>query len=135
MVLSVDYVWDAASADSTANKNRYNDYYTKVYGKGYTPYAANKTRALKDIITVSEGNGFNFAQPITACPTCSGDTVEVRDRTFLSGTSCLCVGKTSITIGNGVKIKSGASVTFKAPKVSIESPFHAEEGALVKIAQ
>jgi cysteinyl-tRNA synthetase len=135
LVLSVDYVWDSANADSTANKNRYNDYYTKVYGRGYIPYAANKTRALEDIITVSIGNGFNFAQPIAACPTCSGDTVEVRDRIFLSGTSCLCVGKTSITIGNGVKIKSGASVTFQAPKVSIESPFHVEGGALVKIAQ
>ena len=135
LVLSVDYVWDAASLDSTANKNRYNDYYTKVYDKGYIPYAANKNRALKDLIMVSKGNGFNFDQPITDCPACSGDTVEVRDRTFLPGTSCLCVGETSITIGSGVTIKSGATVTFKAPTVKLQSGFHAEEGATVRIRQ
>jgi cysteinyl-tRNA synthetase len=67
LVLLVDYLWDAESPDTTANKNRYNDYYTRVYDRGYIPYAANKDRALKDLITVSKGNGFNFDQPSTDC--------------------------------------------------------------------
>lgn len=135
LVLSVDYVWDAAIPDTTANKNRYNDYYTKVYEKGYIPYAANKNRALKDLIVVLKGNGFCFDQPITDCPACSGDTVEIRDKTFLPGTSCLCVGETSITIGRGVKIKNEATVTFKAPIVKLQNGFHAEEGSVVIIKQ
>jgi len=67
LVLSVDYVWDAASPASTANKNRYNDYYTRVYDKEYIPFAANKDRALEDLIMVSKGNGFNFDQPVEDC--------------------------------------------------------------------
>lgn len=135
LILSVDYVWDATTPASTANKNRYNDYYTKVYEKGYIPYAANKNRALRDLITVSKGNGLYFDQPITGCPVCSGDVVEVRDSTFLSGTSCLCVGETSITVGSNVTIKSGATVTFEAPIVKLQGGFHAEEGARVTIKE
>lgn len=65
LVLSVDYVWAAANLKSKSNKKRFNDYYTKAYAKGYIPYAANKNQALKDIITVSRGRGFNFDQPNT----------------------------------------------------------------------
>lgn len=133
LVLSVDYVWDASIPDSTANRKRYNDYYKKVYEKGYIPYAANKNRALKKLIMVSKANGFDFEQPMTECPPCSGDTVEITDSTFLTETSCLCVGETSITSGTGVEIKSGATVTFKAPIVRVNPGFHAENGSTVNI--
>ena len=67
LVLSVDYVWDASNSNTTVNKNRYNDFYKKVYAKGFIPYAANSNRELKEIIQVSKGNGFVFDQPITDC--------------------------------------------------------------------
>ncbi|HIJ40591.1 MAG TPA: hypothetical protein HPP90_05875, partial [Deltaproteobacteria bacterium] len=47
--------------------------------------------------------------------------------------ACECSDGTSITIGPDVTIKSGATVTFKAPRVTIKSGFKAEEGATVRI--
>lgn len=63
LVLSVDYIWDAGNSGSGENKTRFNDFYTKAYARGYIPYAANKNRDLSDIITVTQGNGFDFNQP------------------------------------------------------------------------
>ncbi|MBL7172195.1 MAG: hypothetical protein ISS68_05105 [Desulfobacteraceae bacterium] len=50
-------------------------------------------------------------------------------------TNCECRTATSITIGSGMTIKSGANVIFKAPTVKIQSGFHAEEGPTVRIKQ
>ena len=69
----------------------------------------------------------------TQCADCSGDSVVVQNQTFSSGTVCECVGTTSIIIGPGVKIKSGATVTFKAPSVKLKSAFDAEKGSSVNI--
>jgi len=69
------------------------------------------------------------------CPDCSGASVVLENVTFSSGPPCECVCTESITIENGVKIESGASVTVKAPKVNIKAFFQAEEGAVVKISQ
>jgi len=67
------------------------------------------------------------------CPGCSGDTVLIENQTFYSGTSCECVAAESITIGRGVTIRSGATVTLKAPKVNVQSEFLSEEGAVVNL--
>ncbi len=69
------------------------------------------------------------------CPDCSGDVVVIDNATFAPDMTCECIGTTSITIGSGVTIKSGATVTFKAPTVKIQSGFHAESGAVVNIKQ
>ena len=69
----------------------------------------------------------------TQCPECSDSPVELTNVTFTS--ACECSDSASITIGTGVKIKSGATVIFKAPTVKIQSGFHAEEGATVNIKQ
>ncbi len=71
----------------------------------------------------------------TACEACTSSPVELTNVTFTSGTTCECSDSTSITIGTGVTIKSGANVTFKAPTVKIQSGFHAEEGSVVRIKQ
>jgi hypothetical protein len=69
------------------------------------------------------------------CPDCSGASVVLVNVTFSAGDPCECVCTESITIGNGVKVESGASVTVTAPKVHIKAFFQAEEGAMVKISQ
>lgn len=69
------------------------------------------------------------------CPDCSGDKVEIGNVTFPPNTTCECVGTTSITTGTGVIIEKDAKVTFRAPKVKIQSGFHAKEGSTVKILQ
>jgi len=70
-----------------------------------------------------------------SCPNCSENAVVLKDITFTSGSECECAGTKSITIGPGVTIKSGAKVTFRAPRVKIQSGFHAEKGAIVHIKQ
>jgi len=69
------------------------------------------------------------------CPACSENPVALTKFTFFARTVCECVSKASITIGTGVTVQSGATVTFKAPTVKIQSGFHAEEDAVVKIQQ
>ena len=86
----------------------------------------------------SAGTGYGSGQSFnstsaTQCADCSGDSVVVQNLTFSSGTVCECVGTTSIIIGPGVKIKSGATVTFKAPSVKLKSAFDAEKGSSVNI--
>jgi len=70
----------------------------------------------------------------SACPDCPPDGV-ITNVTYFPGTICSCNNATSITIGPGVTIKNGATVTFKAPRVIINNYFHAESGALVRIMQ
>ncbi len=74
---------------------------------------------------------FVFAQ----CPDCSGDAVVLDDITFLSNTTCECVGDRFIIIGAGVVIEPGAIVTFKSPMVKGQDGFHAPKNATVHIRQ
>ena len=69
------------------------------------------------------------------CPECTGDPLVLTNVTFASGTACECSAATSITIGSGVTIESGANITFKAPTVKMQSGLHAENGAVVRIKQ
>lgn len=99
----------------------------------------------------------NFdVKKVEPCPDCSGGNVNLHDRTF-PARKCKCIA-TSITIGSGVTIPSGAIVefiatssisigiavvtiptgavvTFSAPIVTVNSGFHAESGAVVKMWQ
>jgi len=67
------------------------------------------------------------------CPDCSGGTIE--NFTFKSGTTCECACSGLLTIGAGVTIESGATVTFKAPTIKVQSGFRAYEGAKVYMKQ
>ncbi|MBL7171207.1 MAG: peptidoglycan DD-metalloendopeptidase family protein [Desulfobacteraceae bacterium] len=78
---------------------------------------------------------FNMSPTLTPCPECSGSPVELTNVTFESGRNCECSDSASITIGTDVTIKSGATVTFKAPTVKLQSYFHAENGSTVNIKQ
>ncbi|MDQ1334050.1 MAG: hypothetical protein QG552_1000, partial [Thermodesulfobacteriota bacterium] len=71
------------------------------------------------------------------CPDCigKGPNPTLENIVFSSGAPCQCTATESITIGTGITIKSGADVTFKAPKVTIKSGFRAEQGAVVKVKQ
>jgi len=69
------------------------------------------------------------------CPECSVSPVVLTNVTFNSGTFCECSDSTSITIGTGVTIETGANIIFKAPKIAIKSGFRAKEGAVVKMEQ
>lgn len=70
----------------------------------------------------------------SSCPDCPADGV-ISNVTYFAGTTCSCTNSTSIIIGTGVTIQSGATVIFEAPTVKLESGFRAEEGAVVSIKQ
>jgi len=86
-------------------------------------------------------NNYPFAQVIGtsdangSCPDCSGEALTLENVTFVSGTVCECVCTTSLTLGSGITIQNGATVTFKAPRVNLKSGFHAENGSVVRIKQ
>ena len=66
------------------------------------------------------------------CPAISNGRLE--DITFPSDADCQeYIYQGTLTIGSGVTMEDGAKVTIKATKVNIESSFHAENGAVVKI--
>ena len=105
---------------------------------GLSPGTAYHVRAYA---TNSAGTGygndieFNTELQLSPCPECSADPVELTNVTFNSGTECECKANTSITVGTGVTIKSGAKITFKAPLIKVQSGFHAETGSVVKMRQ
>ena len=68
-----------------------------------------------------------------SCPECSGPRVTLENVTFPSGRECECTASVSITIGTGVTVETGATITFQAPMVKVQPGFHAEDGALVRI--
>lgn len=89
-----------------------------------------------EMINRPQGRGvdrgaYEFVSP--PCPDCSENPVVLKNVTFASGTICECGCDTSITLGTGVTVQSGATVTFKAPLIHVMPGFHAEEGAVVSI--
>ena len=70
-----------------------------------------------------------------SCPDCSGDVVVVGDISFPADATCECVGSASITIGPGVTVHLGATVTFKAPVVYVNAGFSVGNGSTVVIQQ
>ena len=66
-----------------------------------------------------------------SCPDCSDDVVVLINTTLVSGTTCECICATSITVGSGLTVQNGATITFTAPTVTFQPGFHAETGSLV----
>lgn len=71
----------------------------------------------------------------SSCPDCSGDEKLVENITFKANSTCTCTGTTSLTLGEGIIVESGASVTFKAPLVRVTPGynFKPNEGSKVEI--
>ena len=71
----------------------------------------------------------------SSCPDCSGDERLLENITFKADSTCTCTGTTSLTLGEGIIVESGASVTFQAPLVRLTPGynFKPENGAHVVI--
>ena len=107
--------WDG---DRTSNKDEYLKWYNNELDEDGVPY---------------DPTVINSSAALNACPDCSGDAVVLKDTIFLRGSTCECVGTTSITVGPGVTVQCGATVTFTAPTVKLQLGFYAEEGSTVYI--
>jgi hypothetical protein len=72
---------------------------------------------------------------IPQCPECAVHPVVLGNVIFEQGTTCECSDGTSITIGSGVTIESGAKVIFKAPKITVKSGAQFKSGSEVSLKQ
>jgi len=70
----------------------------------------------------------------SSCPDCPSEGV-ITNATYRAGTTCSCSNATSITLGGNVTVENGATVTFKAPIITVNPGFHAENGSTVYIKQ
>lgn len=66
---------------------------------------------------------------------CTGGTVTLTTRTYLSGEDVTCVGSLSITADTGVTINSGATVVFRAPMVILGPGFSVKAGGTFNAGQ
>ncbi len=65
------------------------------------------------------------------CPDCSGEPLE--NIVFKANSTCTCTRATTLTLGEGVTVESGATVVFSAPMVRVTPGFKAEAGSHVEI--
>jgi len=81
----------------------------------------------------SRGHGY-ILTPIVSCPDCPSNGV-ITNATYSAGTTCSCSNATSISLGDHVTVENGATVTFKAPIITVQPGFHAQTGAVVNMQQ
>jgi len=92
----------------------------------------------------SQGRQSDYSQPVlfstygivpelSECPECANSPVNLTNIQFGSDRSCTCSDATSITLGEGVTVEAGATVIFKAPKVTVKSGVVFKSGANVTI--
>ncbi len=129
--------WSTSVNPTISNSKTSDGTGTGSFTSSITGLTAGTTYHVRAYATNSAGTGYggdiSFITSLPSCSECSVSPVVLTNVTFNS--ACECSDNTSITIGTGVTIKSGANVIFKAPTVTIQSGFHAEEGAVVNIKQ
>ena len=89
----------------------------------------------KTWILFGDGSLLVSVQEAVPCPDCSGDEKFLENITFKANSICTCIGATSLTLGEGIIVESGASVTLKAPLVKVTPGFNfkPEDGSTVEI--
>jgi uncharacterized protein YkwD len=103
-------------------------------GVGYA-YDAGSTYGYYWTQNFGRLSGVSACPVAPVCPDCSDPELILQNVRFLAGSTCTCAAAISITLGVGVVIESGATVTFQSPIVTIQDGFHAENGSTVTIRQ
>lgn len=103
-------------------------------GVGYA-YDAGSTYGYYWTQNFGRLSGVSVCPVAPVCPDCSDPELILENVTFPAGSTCTCATAISITLGVGVVIESGATVTFQSPIVTIQDGFHAENGSTVTIRQ
>ena len=128
-------VTDLPTVDLTSTSNdRYEITYSDFTTAG-TYNIAIFAMDRKGVLSLPVQTTLTVSSLLSACDECTGDPVVLKDVIFDSGTPCECSDNTSITIGPDVTVKTGTSVRFKAPKVTVKSGFNAENGSTVRIVR
>lgn len=71
---------------------------------------------------------------VSSCPPCPANGV-ITNAIYRAGTTCSCSNATAITLGSDVTVENGATVTFTAPKVTVQPRFHGANGSTIYIKQ
>lgn len=129
------YAAGAAACLQSANKTLSGSFLTPAQVKSKLVDTGDSITDGKVSITKPRVNLGAAVATLSSCPSCSGGAVVLQNVTFASGTTCECVGTTSITAGTGVTVQSGATVTFTPPRVTLQPGFHVESGGTFNVNQ
>ena len=101
---------------------------------GYSYTALSPSTERTGLITIA-GKTFTLTQTSSSeCPDCPGDGL-ITNAIYRTGTTCACSNATAITLGSDVTVENGATVTFTAPKVTVQPGFHGANGSTIYIKQ
>ncbi len=127
--------WSTSANSTIANSKTTDNTGTGVFTSSITGLKPGTTYHVRAYARNTVGTGYGNDLSFSTCPDCSGDEVNLTNKTFPPGGTCECIGTSSITIGSGVIIPNGANVTFIAPMINIDPGFHAENGSVVNMRQ
>lgn len=125
--------WSTSSNPTTSDDHTLNGTGTGTFTSNLTGLNSESNYHVRAYATNSVGTGYGNDITFSTCPNCSGDVVELTNKTFPVGGKCECVGTTSMKISSDVTIPKDCEVTFKSKKVEVEPDFHAESGSVVKM--
>ena len=98
---------------------------------GYSYTALSPSTERTGTIAIA-GKTLTFTQ--SECPDCPEDGV-ITNATYRTGTTSYCSNATAKTLGRDVAVENGATVTFTAPKVTVQPGFHGANGSTIYIKQ
>jgi hypothetical protein len=132
--------WNASANPTTSNSKTSDGTGIGSFTSSITGLSPGTVYHVRAYATNTAGTAYGSDVTFTtlALPSCSECTdipVILTGITFGSDTNCECSDATSITIGAGVTIESGANIIFKAPTVTVNPGFRAKPGSSVQIKQ
>lgn len=131
------YAAGAAASLQSANKSINGSFLTAAQVKSTLSNTGDAVTDGKVSITKPRVNLQSAVATLNSnCPESKCPSNGIIDNvTYSSGTNCTCTHATALSIGANVIIRTGATVTFRAPVVTFQPGFHAESGATVTVTQ
>ena len=132
--------WGTSLNPTISNSKTVNGTGTGEFTSSVSGLSFKTTYHVRAYATNSQGTAYGSDLTFTSlprpqCPECSNTPVVLTGVTFGSDTNCECSDATSIIIGPGVTIETGANIIFKAPTVNVKPGFRAKPGSSVQIKQ
>lgn len=131
-----DYATNPGSGTSTDHgKTRLGSIVFNAFNLQIAEAGSSDVTTTKTWVLFGDGSLLVTVPESIPCPECSGDEKIVENVTFKANSTCTCTGTTSLTLGQGIVVEKGASVTFQAPQVKVTPgyQFKPVEGSRVEI--
>jgi parallel beta-helix repeat protein len=127
---------------STDTLNCGTGYFFKVLSANNVTVLFPPTNTVRSGVKAERGSTGDEEEPppppggtaqVFSCPDITNGRLE--NIAFPSYANCRYTYQGTLTIGSGVTVSSRANITIRATKVIVETPFHAEGGAVINIVQ